>query len=59
MRPEFRERAASQGKTPRNITIDPSGQYLFAANQGSDNIVIFRRDAAVDWVGCSLRAAQL
>jgi len=34
------------GKAPRNFTIDPSGQYLLAANQNSDNIVIFKRDKA-------------
>jgi 6-phosphogluconolactonase len=30
------------GKTPRNFAIDPSGAYLLAANQDSDNIFIFR-----------------
>jgi 6-phosphogluconolactonase len=30
------------GKTPRNFNFDPSGDYLFAANQNSDNIVIFK-----------------
>jgi 6-phosphogluconolactonase len=32
------------GKTPRNFAIDPSGNYLLAANQNSDNIVVFKRD---------------
>jgi 6-phosphogluconolactonase len=32
------------GKTPRNFAIDPTGSYLFAANSGSDNIVVFRID---------------
>ncbi len=32
------------GRTPRNFSIDPSGNYLLAANQNSDEIVIFRRD---------------
>lgn len=32
------------GKTPRNFIIDPTGNYLLAANQNSDNIVIFKRD---------------
>lgn len=31
------------GITPRNFTIDPSGNYLLVANQDSDNIVVFRR----------------
>ncbi|MGI8634488.1 MAG: lactonase family protein [Segetibacter sp.] len=32
------------GKAPRHFVIDPSGTYLLAANQDSDNIVIFRRN---------------
>jgi 6-phosphogluconolactonase len=32
------------GKTPRNFAIDPTGTYLFAANQNSDSIVQFRID---------------
>jgi 6-phosphogluconolactonase len=35
----------SGGKTPRNFAIDPSGTFLLAANQNSDNIIIFRIDA--------------
>jgi 6-phosphogluconolactonase len=32
------------GKTPRNFNIDPSGNFLLAANQNSDEIVIFQRN---------------
>jgi 6-phosphogluconolactonase len=32
------------GKTPRNFNFDLSGNYLLAANQNSDNIVIFKRN---------------
>lgn len=32
------------GKTPRNFMIDPTGNFLLAANQNSDNIVIFKRN---------------
>ena len=32
------------GKTPRNFAIDPSGKFLLAANQDSNDIVIFKRD---------------
>lgn len=32
------------GKTPRNFSLDPSGNFLIVANQNSDNIVIFKRD---------------
>lgn len=34
----------TQGKTPRNFTIDQRGQYLLVANQDSGNIVVFRID---------------
>lgn len=29
------------GKTPRNFTIDPSGNYLLAANQNTNDVVVF------------------
>lgn len=32
------------GKTPRNFNFDPSGNFLLAANQNSDQIVIFKTD---------------
>ena len=32
------------GKTPRNFSLDPSGDHLLVANQNSDEIVIFKRD---------------
>jgi 6-phosphogluconolactonase len=34
----------TQGKTPRNFAIDPTGQYLLASNQDSDTVVLFRLD---------------
>jgi 6-phosphogluconolactonase len=34
----------SLGKIPRNFSIDPSGKFLLAANQDSDDIVIFKRN---------------
>ena len=33
---------STQGKTPRNFAIDPTGTFLLAANQSTDNIVVFR-----------------
>jgi 6-phosphogluconolactonase len=36
----------TMGKTPRNFAIDPTGKFLLAANQESDNIVTFRIDPA-------------
>ncbi len=35
----------SGGEIPRGFSIDPSGKYLLAANQSSDDIVIFERNA--------------
>jgi 6-phosphogluconolactonase len=34
----------TRGKTPRNFTIDPTGNYLLVANQNSDSVIIFKRD---------------
>ena len=36
------DRQSTGGKTPRNFLIDPKGEYLFAANQDSDTIHMFR-----------------
>lgn len=32
---------STEGKTPRNFTIDPTGRYLLVANQRSDSVVTF------------------
>jgi 6-phosphogluconolactonase len=37
---------STQGKTPRSFAIDPTGQCLLAANQESDNVVVFRIEQA-------------
>jgi 6-phosphogluconolactonase len=34
----------TNGLHPRDFMIDPTGNYLLAANQDSENIVIFKRD---------------
>ena len=38
------EIAPTQGKAPRSFKIDPTGTYLFAANQDTGSIVQFRID---------------
>ncbi|MES2829546.1 MAG: lactonase family protein [Bacteroidota bacterium] len=43
---QFASRVSTLGKGPRNFAIDPSGKYLFVANQGSDEVVIFDRNVA-------------
>lgn len=39
---DFIERESTQGKTPRNFGIDPSGKFLIAGNQGSGNVVVLK-----------------
>jgi 6-phosphogluconolactonase len=40
------EHVSTQGKWPRNFTLDPTGQFLLVANQRTDNVVTFSIDAA-------------
>ena len=35
----------TQGKTPRNFGIDPTGAFLLAAHRDAHNVVVFRVDA--------------
>src|ERR1700686_1380155 len=41
----LRDEYPTMGKTPRNFAIDPTGKFLLAANQESNNIVVFRIDS--------------
>ncbi len=41
---EFVEHTLTQGKKPRNFTIDPTGKFLLVANQDSDSIIVFKID---------------
>lgn len=38
------QRISSGGETPRNFSLTPGQNYIIAANQGSDNLVLFKRD---------------
>ena len=40
------EQVAPRGTMPRNFAIDPTGAYLFAANQLTGNVVLFRVDGS-------------
>jgi 6-phosphogluconolactonase len=40
------ERASTDGKTPRQFEIDPTGAWLLAGNQDSDTVVVYRIDTA-------------
>jgi 6-phosphogluconolactonase len=37
---------STEGKTPRNFRIDPSGSWLIAANQDTGNLVVYKIDKA-------------
>jgi 6-phosphogluconolactonase len=38
------EHVSTQGRTPRNFSIDPSGRWLIAANQDGNSLVVFAVD---------------
>jgi 6-phosphogluconolactonase len=38
------ENVLTQGKTPRSFAIDPSGNFLIAVHEASDNAVVFKID---------------
>ena len=38
------------GKVPRGFGIDPTGRFLLAANQDSDNVVVYRVDPSTGQV---------
>ena len=44
--PSMVEQASSGGILPRSIEVDPTGAYLLAANQATDNVIIYRIDTA-------------
>ncbi len=35
---------STMGETPRNFTLDPTGNFLLVANQSTGNVVVFKRD---------------
>jgi len=42
---KLKDEYPTMGKTPRNFAVDPTGKFLLAANQESNNIVVFRIDS--------------
>ena len=38
------EYVSTQGETPRNFNLDPTGKFLIAENQRSNNVVVFSID---------------
>ena len=49
----------TQGKTPRNFTLDPSGRLLLVANQNSNTIVSFRVDPQTGQLAPTGHTAQV
>ncbi len=41
---KFLERVDSGGKVPRHFALDPTERWLVVAHQGSNNLVVFKRD---------------
>ena len=41
---KFVSRQSVLGRTPRNFAIDPSGNFLLAANQDTNEVIIFKRN---------------
>ena len=50
---------STRGMTPRNFAIDPTGAFLLAANQKSDNIVVFRLDQKTGRLNSTGQLAQV
>ena len=42
----LKENVPSGGRTPRNVRIDPTGNWFFAANENGGNITEFKIDRA-------------
>jgi 6-phosphogluconolactonase len=40
----YEDEIPSGGREPRGFVIDPSGTFLLAAHEKSDNVVVFRID---------------
>jgi 6-phosphogluconolactonase len=49
----------TRGRTPRSFSIDPTGNFLLAANQDSDTVTIFRIDPGSGALRYTNHAAQV
>lgn len=47
----FLQRKSCEGKSPRNLCIDPTGNYLLVSNQQSDNINVFELNTNTGIIG--------
>jgi len=47
----YLQRKSCGGKSPRNLSINPAGNYLLVANQESDNVSVFDLDTETGKIG--------
>lgn len=55
----FIGRRSVEGKEPREFALDPSGRFVIVANQGSHQLVVFRRDPATGLIGSKVQALEI
>jgi 6-phosphogluconolactonase len=53
------QHVTSYGKNPRDLTIDPTGNFLLVANQNSDNILVYKIDKTTGTIGLTGNSFQL
>ncbi|RYU80499.1 lactonase family protein [Hymenobacter persicinus] len=53
------QHVSTQGRTPRNFALDPSGQVLLVANQNSNNIFTYRVDKTTGKLSPTGHSAEL
>ncbi|WDS35602.1 lactonase family protein [Pseudoxanthomonas sp.] len=53
------QRRATEGRQPREFSIDPSGRFLLVAAQGDDRIVVIARDAKTGTLGKTLQTVEV
>lgn len=53
------QRRATEGRQPREFSIDPSGQFLLVAAQGDNRIVVMARDPATGLLGKTVQTVNV
>jgi 6-phosphogluconolactonase (cycloisomerase 2 family) len=53
------QRRATEGRQPREFSIDPSGHFLLVAAQGDNRIVVIARDATTGKLGKTLQTVEV
>jgi 6-phosphogluconolactonase len=48
----------TRGRTPRGFALDPSGRWMLVANQETDSLVVFRRDAVTGLLAATGRVLE-